>query len=291
LGGYLISEDERIEVLTELIDFDNEVWRPELDEGTLTPDTPGILINRKAASDLGVGLGDTLTLRHPQRTGPSSFTIVDTELPVTGIHNNPLRTLAYLDIGQAELYGLTGIANVIHVLPAEGATADQVREEMFALETVTLAQSVGEISESIHELFESFTSILQTFEGIALLLALLIAFNAASINLDERARDYATMFAYGVPVRTVLRMTMVESSILGIAGTLLGVLGGFIVVGWVVNVTAAETFEDFGLEIVFLLQTMALAAALGIFAVAAAPLLTVRKLRRMDISSTLRIME
>ncbi|MEZ4572514.1 MAG: FtsX-like permease family protein [Thermomicrobiales bacterium] len=291
LGGYLIGDDDQIEVLTEILDVDNDVWTPTLEEGTLAPDSPGIIISRKAADDLGVGIGDTITLRHPQRTGPSSFTIVDTRLPVTGIHTNPFRTLVYLDMEQADLYGLDGVANVMHVLPAPGATADQVRQEMFALDTVTLAQSVGDISESIRDLFESFTSILQTFEGIALLLALLIAFNAASINLDERARDYATMFAFGIPVRTVIRMTMVESGVLGIVGTLFGVLGGFVVIGWVVNVTAAETLEDFGLEIVFEPQTMALAAALGILAVAAAPLLTLRKLRRMDIPSTLRVME
>ena len=290
LGGFLVTDDD-IEVLFELIDFDNSVWRPPLDQGSLASAAPGIIIGEKAASDLGVDLGDTLTVRHPQRTGPASFTIVDSPLPVTGIHTNPSRTLVYLDMQQAELFGLSGIVNVVRVLPADGVTAAQVREEMFALETVRLAQSVGEISESLRELFESLTGILQTFEGVALLLALLIAFNAASINLDERARDYATMFAYGVPVRTVLRMTMVESAVLGLAGTLLGVLGGFVVVGWIVNVTAARTFEDFNLEIIFEPQTMAIAAALGVLSVAAAPLLTFRKLRRMDIPSTLRVME
>jgi putative ABC transport system permease protein len=291
LGGWLLAGDTQIDAFVELIDLNNNVWRPALEEGSLESGAPGILIPRKAAEDLGVGVGDTVTLRHPQRTGPTSFAIVETEVPVQGIHTNPLRSLVYMDFQQAGIFGLAGIANVVHVLPAQGSTVDQVREEMFALESVKLAQSVTEISESIQELFQSFTGILQTFEGVALLLALLIAFNAASINLDERARDYATMFAYGVPARTVLRMTMLESGLLGIAGTLLGILGGFLVVGWVFNVTAAETLEDFGFEIVVLPQTVLIATALGVIAVAAAPLLTLRKLRRMNISNTLRVME
>lgn len=291
MAGWLVRGGIQLDALVELIALNSDVWRPAVEEGSLEPGAPGILIARKAADDLGVSVGDTVTLRHPQRTGPASFAIVDTDLPVIGIHTNPLRALVYMDFGQADGFGLAGIANAVHVLPADGASVDQVRADMFALENVKLAQSVTEISESIDELFQSFTRILQTFEGVALLLALLIAFNAASINLDERARDYATMFAYGVPVRRVLRMTMIESGLLGIAGTLLGVAGGFLVVGWVFNVTAADTLEEFGFEIVILPRTVLLATALGVLAVALAPLLTLRKLRRMDIPSTLRVME
>lgn len=291
LGGWLMNDDERIDALIELIDFDNDVWQPPVEAGALQAGVPGILIARKAADDLGVSVGDTLTLLHPQRTGPTSFAITATELPVLGIHTNPLRAIVYMDFGQADIFGLAGITNAVHVLPAEGASVDQVRADMFAFESVKLAQSVAEISESIDDLFRSFTRILQTFEGVALLLALLIAFNAASINLDERARDYATMFAFGVPVRRVLRMTMVESALLGIVGTLLGVVGGFLVVGWIFNVTAADTLEEFGFEIVVLPQTVLLATVLGVVAVALAPLLTLRKLRRMNIPSTLRVME
>ena len=47
-------------------------------------------------------------------------------------------------------------------------------------------------------------------------LALLIAFNTANINADERARDHATMFAYGVPVRRVLGILAMEGFVLGL---------------------------------------------------------------------------
>jgi putative ABC transport system permease protein len=65
---------------------------------------------------------------------------------------------------------------------------------------------------------DEFVGVLRITEVAGLLLALLIAFNTTSINADERAREYATMAAYGVPVRTVVRISMVESVLVGILG-------------------------------------------------------------------------
>jgi putative ABC transport system permease protein len=38
-------------------------------------------------------------------------------------------------------------------------------------------------------------------QAFLVVLALLIAYNAASINADERARERATLFAFGLPTR------------------------------------------------------------------------------------------
>lgn len=291
LGATLVAQDQEIDVALEFIDFGNDIWRPALNAGDLVSQTPGILISQKAADDLGIGVGDALTLRHPQRVGPTSFVMTDSPLPVQGVHTSPLRPLAYVDIQYADLAGLAGVTNLIDVVPAPGASTDQLKDEMFALDVIAFAQPVSEISKALREFIASFADILQTFQAIPLLLALLIAFNAAGINLDERARDYATMFAYGIPVRTVLRMTIIESLLIGVVGTLLGILGGFLIIRWILGVTAASTLEDVGLNVVVYPRTVAISFALGVIAVALAPLLTVRRLRRMDIPSTLRVME
>ena len=52
-----------------------------------------------------------------------------------------------------------------------------------------------------------------------------------------------------------------------------------------------DTFPDLGIAIVVSPATLATALGLGVLAVAIAPLLTVRKLRRMDLPATLRVME
>ena len=127
--------------------------------------------------------------------------------------------------------------------------------------------------------------------GAALVLALLIAFNAASISEDERARENATMLAFGIPVWTVLRMSVVESLTIGLIGTVLGLGGGYALLLWTVNVLLPQTLPDITLESTLSLGSLAIVIALGVVAVAVAPLFTFRRLLRMNIPSTLRVME
>jgi putative ABC transport system permease protein len=126
---------------------------------------------------------------------------------------------------------------------------------------------------------------------IALALVLLIAFNSTAINADERAREYATMFAYGLPVRTVLRMAVVESMIMGVLATLLGIVFGVAILNWVVGVNLEEVLPELGVVVSLSAGSVLIAALAGVGAMAAAPLLTARRLRRMDVPSTLRVIE
>jgi putative ABC transport system permease protein len=52
-----------------------------------------------------------------------------------------------------------------------------------------------------------------------------------------------------------------------------------------------EVMPDLGMDIVVSPQTLITASVLGVLAVAITPLLSYRKLRRMDLPSTLRVME
>ena len=128
-------------------------------------------------------------------------------------------------------------------------------------------------------------------QAAVIALALVIAYNTASINMDERRREHATMFAYGLPVRSVLGMAVVESALLGVIATLLGLVGGYLLLQWVVAVLIPNTIPDLGVDVVIKPVTLATAVLLGVVAVAVAPVFTVLRLRRMDVPSNLRVME
>ena len=89
-----------------------------------------------------------------------------------------------------------------------------------------------------------FRGVIQVAEVAALILSLLIAFNATSINAEERRRDVATMFAYGLPVRRVVRVGVVENTIIGVLGTLAGIGLGVLVLDWIVYSLFPQTFPD-----------------------------------------------
>ncbi|KOT90122.1 hypothetical protein ADK70_17755 [Streptomyces rimosus subsp. pseudoverticillatus] len=124
---------------------------------------------------------------------------------------------------RAGLFGLDGAANAE---PAPGAGPRYLKQALFATAGVTGVQTAIENVDALRSGVEEFTGILDIAAAVTLALAVLIAFNAASGTADERSRENATMFAFGLPLRTVLTMTVVESALLGALGTAVGVLLG-----------------------------------------------------------------
>jgi putative ABC transport system permease protein len=135
------------------------------------------------------------------------------------------------------------------------------------------------------------TDILSAAAIIALLLALLIAYNSASITQDERTRETATMLAFGMPARRVMASAMIESGLIGLLGTVIGLAGGLAALSWLVYGLLPSSMPDFALDPAISPGTLVVAVGLGIVAVALAPVLTWRRLTRMNLPATLRVVE
>jgi putative ABC transport system permease protein len=290
VGASVRSSVDEFDLLLELSDLDEGIWRPTITNGSI--DTlPGLVIAEKAAGDLDVEIGEMVTLRHPARTGPASFGYVESELPVLATHPHPTRTFAYVDVAHAELMGMGGIANLIQVDPAPTASEGDVQRELFDVEAVASVQSVTASTRAVKDQMAQVTAFIQMMAFIVLLMALLIAYLTASISLDARAREQATMFAYGVRVRTVMGMAMTESLVIGVVATVLGVAGGIAAVWWMTSQLLSNTLPDFGIAVALRPETVVLTLLLGIGVVAVAPLFALRRMRRMDVPGTLRLVE
>ena len=249
------------------------------------------MLAEEAAADLGIAVGDTVTLRHPQRTGPLSFGFVESELRVAALHPYPIRNFVYMDESGAELMGLTGVVNTVHIDPADNAADGAVERELFSVPAVASVQTVAATTQAVEDMMGQMAGIIQTMAGVILLLAMLIAFLTSSISLDARVREHATMFAYGVRVRTALRMAITESTMMGVVATLVGVAGGIGILWWMTTQLISTTLPDIGLEVTMQLSTVVVVIVLGVVAVALAPVFTVRRMRKMDLPGTLRLVE
>ena len=186
---------------------------------------------------------------------------------------------------------LEGIVNTFQIVPAAGASSVDVQQELFGTPGIAAAQPVTEVVRSIRDFIGSVLDILTVAQSAVVLLAVLIAFNSSSISADERRRQHATMFAFGVPVSRVLRMSFVESLIIGLISTLLGIVFGYALLTWIVLTLLPDTVPEVSVHTTLRASSLALTAALGVAAVAAAPLFTIRRLRRMPIPDTLRVQE
>jgi putative ABC transport system permease protein len=272
-----------------LLDPQARGWRPSLREGAFGP---GIVLARQAARDLGVEVGDAITVRHPEVTGPGRVRLRDSRVRVDAIHGGTLRPEAYgVQAAWVPRTGLGGLANQLVVVPAAGVEPDAAVRALFGRPGVASVEAATSPLAAFEEGIDRFLWFIYATEAFVLLLALLVAFNSAAISADERRREHATMLAYGVPRRTVLAQAVAENGIIGAMASLVGLAVGMLVVGWIVRSTIPQTVPDLELDVFVSPATILVAVVIGIVACALAPLFTSRRLRRMDIASTLRVME
>jgi putative ABC transport system permease protein len=291
LDGRLEGKDTSVDVQLELLNLDGAIWRPSLIEGDYNRETPGIYVSELAARDLGLDPGSAVTLSHPRFTPSGDVVLATSDLPVLGIHPHPFKFTAYMDVNHAGLFGLAGQANRVKVLPQPDATNDQVKRALIDLPGVASMESVGDIAEAIRDLLDQFVVVLRVVEVAMLLIALLIAFNAASIGMDERTRENATMFAFGIPVSRVLLIAMGENLLLGILATAAGLIGGWYLLRLIISTRIADTLPDIYIKPFVSESTLVITLVVGILCVALAPLLTWRRLSRMDLPAALKVVE
>lgn len=122
--------------------------------------------------------------------------------------------------------GLSGFANTLAVVPASGVSQDEAIRGLFGRPGIASVQSATALTDAVQDRMDDFGAILQVGLASMLVLALLIAFNTTSISSEERRREQATMMAFGVTVRGVLRVAVAENLVIGIVATALGVVGG-----------------------------------------------------------------
>ena len=286
----LTADGRRLDAFVEIVARNHPLWHPTLSAGVLPADRPGLVIAQRAAEDLQVRIGDRLTVRYPVPTGPRSYQLASASLPITGIHTSPLRFLAYSNQPAAAAMSVSGLVNRISLAPATGYTAADVKRALLAMPAVTAVQAAA-MTDAVDQTMLQFTDVLVITVAIAMIMALLIAYNAAAINAEERTRETATMFASGITSGIVIAENVLEAFLVGVLATILGVAAGYAILRWIIDVSMRSTMPDLGILVSISASTYVLAALAGIVSVSAAPLLTLRRLRHTDVPSALRVVE
>lgn len=244
----------------------------------------GLVVGAALQSEIGVGLGDVVTV---SATDGSGRTLATVEVPVVGFVQETLGTYAYTSLEDLAvlLDAPTAPVNAALVRFADGADGTLVRDRIEGLDHVAEYQS----SDSIRQLMDDATGLLVGFVTLMLVvggvLAATMIFTTASVSIAERANEVATLRASGVAVGRIARLITAENLIvtaLGVVpGVVAGVLGGRAMM-------STYTTDQFAFEFIVAPRTI-IASAGAVFAVALLSQLPgLRALRRLDLAATVR---
>ncbi len=181
------------------------------------------IVARSTADRLGLRVGSTMVF-----TGGAGKAL---NLRVAGIveRSIPGRSGESVLVGWADATGFFGIDGAdffaVRYLPGQQASAQGAFEDaarLLALEPATLNRVQGAVTDALGRVFGLFDALAL----IAVLIAALGIVNTLSMSVLERVRELGILRATGMTGRQVARMVMVEAGILGLVGSVIGIVTG-----------------------------------------------------------------
>ncbi|AHL33176.1 cell division protein FtsX [Pseudomonas brassicacearum] len=213
--------------------IDNFMQQGKLDD--LAPGSFGIVIGDKAAAKLGVAIGDKLTFVAPEVTvTPGGMFPRMKRFTVVGIFH----------VGAGELDGYLGVTNLQDLARLHRWKPDQVQglrlkfDDLFQAPRVawTLAQQLGEDRYYARDWTRTHGNLYQAIRMekamIGLLLLLIVAVAAFNIIstlvmvVNDKKGDIAILRTLGATPGQIMRIFMVQGTVIGVIGTIVGALVG-----------------------------------------------------------------
>jgi lipoprotein-releasing system permease protein len=221
------------------------------------PPLPGVVIGKELAGHLNLYLGDTVNVISPLgNITPLGMIPKMKRYRVAGIFNTGMfeydSTLAYVALGEAQSFlGMGDTVTGIQLKVADVyKTGDIVRNINRDIGFPYYARDWMQMNKNI--LFALKTEKMVMFI-ILTLIVLVAAFGIAStlfMVVMEKTKDIAILKSMGATGRSIMRIFVLEGLIIGVTGTLVGVMGGLLValnlepiVGFVQRVTGFELFS------------------------------------------------
>jgi putative ABC transport system permease protein len=204
-------------------------WK--ITEGKLPVNGDEVALDSSTAKDAGYQIGDTVKV--VAQAGSREFTLVG--IARYGDVSSPGgATFALFDLATAEEYvGRPGFIDAVVVTSDGSVSDDELADRIQAAlpadsqtETLTGAEVTKENQDTIEEGLSFFTIFLSVFSFIAMGVACFVIYNVFSITAAQRQRENALLRAVGAHRSQVTRAMLMESVVVGIVGSLLGLVAG-----------------------------------------------------------------
>jgi ABC-type lipoprotein release transport system permease subunit len=193
---------------------------------------PPILIGRSAAERLRTGVGDKLVLHVAGEAGLGAFR-------VRGIYQTDSsefdRSVAYVRLADAQrLLGAAGQVTEVAVALERPAAAQELQRELVAaldgqpLDVLRWQEREPRLSAMLDQI----NSVGWIFYGVVFVAMAFGIANALLMSVYERTREFGVLRALGLPARRLVALVMLESALLTLSGSALGLGIGAGGVAW-----------------------------------------------------------
>jgi putative ABC transport system permease protein len=182
------------------------------------------VISERLARDDGYELGSEVVL---QGAGdPERFRVVG--IAVAGpLAGSAGRTVIIPIEAAARIFGLDG-ATRVDVRLAEGSTNDEAQRELASALTADpyILSSPADLAASLRASTADFQSTTALVAAVALFVGAFLIFNTLSMTVAERVREVGLLRAAGATRRQVMSFVLAGAAVLGLVGSLLGLMVG-----------------------------------------------------------------
>jgi len=174
-----------------------------------------------AIQDLGVEVGDSVTL-----TGPGSTA----DLAVTGQFNDENGGAFNVDWATGEqILGDIVVSQLM--ISADGGTdiealQSTLEEALASGYPTVLLQSPDQLAQFANQFIDLLLGVISALLGSALVIAILGVANTLLLSVTERTREIGLLRAVGLRKRSVWRMITLESMVMAVFGAILGMVLG-----------------------------------------------------------------
>ncbi len=232
----------------------DELFDIGVTEGSIPgPDeTDVILLHTELATELGVGVGDTVPTEFA--SGYSTPLTVAAIYEDNTIFEDPIVAEQVFDVASAEALD-TWVAAVL----ADGVTladaAPMVAELQAQYPQVSIETS-SEFQEGFEATIDDALMVINALLALAIVIALIGIANTLALSVHERTRELGLLRAVGMTRRQTRRMVRWEAALVSVFGAVLGVTVG-LVFGWGV----VEFGGSLAVPIVSIVQVVVIATA------------------------------
>lgn len=237
----------------------------------------GIILNEKLAKLLNVSVGDSISLEEADQ--PAAVAAIAENYALNRIWMTP----AYSD----RLFGETE-SNCVFINEEPGTDEDALAEHLLGSGTLMRLDFTSRSGDSFRKLVRALGYVVAVVIVFSGLLAFVVLYNLANINILERNRELATVKVLGFYDKEVYAYVLRENILSAVLGMAAGLVAGIFLCRYVV-VTAEVDVVMFAPEIPW--YCFALAAVMTILFTLLVNLLLRRRLRAIDMAGSMKAIE